>query len=375
MTIERDKRVVLTLDAGGTNFVFSAIKGAEEIIDPLRLPSNGHDLDLCLKTIIDGFKSVKDRISDDVVALSFAFPGPADYPGGIIGDLNNLPAFRGGVALGPMLEEIFRLPVFINNDGNLFVYGEAIAGLLPFINNKLKENGSAKRFLNLAGFTLGTGFGGGIVIDGKLLIGDNSLGGEAWLLRDMRNSLTNIEESISIRAIKNSYALKAGIDLNQVPGTREIQQIAIGKADGNTEAARSVFRDMGKALGEAMSVLSTLVDGLVVLGGGISGAWPLFLDEAILHMRGSFETPEGESFGRLTTRVFNLEDKQDLMEFIQGDTRTIRIPGSGRDMSYDTMARTGVGISRLGTSRAVAIGAYTFALNMLDNGIVTKTDI
>ena len=36
------------------------------------------------------------------VAISFAFPGPADYPAGIIGDLANLPAFRGGVALGPM---------------------------------------------------------------------------------------------------------------------------------------------------------------------------------------------------------------------------------------------------------------------------------
>jgi glucokinase len=49
---------------------------------------------------------------------------------GIIGDLENLPTFKGGVALGPMLEEIFNIPVFINNDGDLFAYGEAIAGLL-----------------------------------------------------------------------------------------------------------------------------------------------------------------------------------------------------------------------------------------------------
>ena len=46
------------------------------------------------------------------VAISFAFPGPADYPNGIIGNLPNLTAFRGGVALGPMLEEKFQLPVF-----------------------------------------------------------------------------------------------------------------------------------------------------------------------------------------------------------------------------------------------------------------------
>ena len=51
---------------------------------------------------------------------SFAFPGPADYPAGIIGDLAEYPAFRGGVALGPMLAERFGLPTFINNDGDLF---------------------------------------------------------------------------------------------------------------------------------------------------------------------------------------------------------------------------------------------------------------
>ena len=41
-----------------------------------------------------------------------------------------------------MLEEKFGIPVFINNDGDLFAYGEAIAGLLPFINSKLEEAGS-----------------------------------------------------------------------------------------------------------------------------------------------------------------------------------------------------------------------------------------
>ena len=49
----------------------------------------------------------------------------ADYAHGIIGDLPNFPGFRGGVALGPYLEHVFGIPVFINNDGNLFAYGEA----------------------------------------------------------------------------------------------------------------------------------------------------------------------------------------------------------------------------------------------------------
>lgn len=60
-------------------------------------------------------------------AISFAFPGPADYPNGIIGGwLPNFPSFRDGVALGPFLQEKFGVPVFINNDGDLFAYALAL---------------------------------------------------------------------------------------------------------------------------------------------------------------------------------------------------------------------------------------------------------
>jgi len=89
---------------------------------------------------------VQNRLPEKPVAISFAFPGPADYPNGIIGDLGNFPAFRGGVALGPMLQEKFKLPVFINNDGDLFAYGEAIAGFLPEVNELLEKAGSPKHF-------------------------------------------------------------------------------------------------------------------------------------------------------------------------------------------------------------------------------------
>jgi len=111
----------MTLDAGGTNFVFSALQYGKEIIAPIVLASNSFDLDKCLKAIISGFKEVqKELLPESPVAISFAFPGPADYGNGIIGDLPNFKSFRGGIALGPMLENIFNLPTFINNDGDLF---------------------------------------------------------------------------------------------------------------------------------------------------------------------------------------------------------------------------------------------------------------
>ena len=79
--------------------------------------------------------------------------------------------------MGAFLEEEFGIPVYINNDGNLFAYGEALAGILPSINEELKAAGNPKRYKNLLGITLGTGFGAGVVIDNCLLAGDNGWGG------------------------------------------------------------------------------------------------------------------------------------------------------------------------------------------------------
>ncbi len=84
-----DSRIVLTLDAGGTSFRFRAIRGNEFVTETIVLPSNGDDLDLCLKNIIEGFKRILALCQKKPSALSFSFPGPADYPNGIIGDLPN----------------------------------------------------------------------------------------------------------------------------------------------------------------------------------------------------------------------------------------------------------------------------------------------
>ena len=98
---QTDKRTVITLDAGGTNFVFGAIRGNQDVIKPISLPSNSHDLGQCLETLERGFREVINALDEKPVAISFAFPGPADYPNGIIGGyLPNFPSFRDGVALG-----------------------------------------------------------------------------------------------------------------------------------------------------------------------------------------------------------------------------------------------------------------------------------
>jgi len=366
MSYGKDPRVVLTLDAGGTNFVFSAAQAEREVVEPVTLPSDAHDLKLCLETIVEGFTKVKEKAAAPPVAISFAFPGPADYPNGIIGGLGNLPAFKeGGIALGPMLADRFGVPVFLNNDGDLFAFGEAIAGFLPWVNGLLSEGGSPKRFRNLFGATFGTGFGGGIVENGRLWIGDNSAGGEIWLFRNKLDPRSNIEEAVSIRAIRRVYAQQAGIAFETAPEPKDIFEIGRGGKPGSRAGAIEAFRRMGEAAGDALASAVTLIDGLVVIGGGLTGAGELFLPAIVAEMNSSFETPSGP-VPRLEVKAFNLEDPAERAAFVKGEAREVVVPGSLRRVAYDPLKRIGVGLSRLGTSRAVALGAYAFALAELD---------
>jgi len=366
MNLKDDKRIVMTLDAGGTNFVFSAIQAGEEVVDSITMPASADALVDLLKRIMDGFEEVRNKLKEAPSAISFAFPGPAEYELGIIGDLVNLPLFRGGVALGPMLEEKFNIPVYINNDGDLFAYGEAIGGLLPFINNLLENSGNPKRYHNLFGATFGTGFGGGIVSKGELLKGDNSASGEINRLRNKIHPFYSVEESVSIRGIKRIYSRTAGISEILCPTPQSIFEIGMGKVEGNKDAARQAYRRFSIAAGDALANAITLIDGLIVLGGGISGAYPLFLQNLVAEMNHRFETPEGKYLPRLEVEVFNLEYERDLQRFIKGDQKEIEVPFSQKKIKYDHLKRIGVGITRLGTTKATSLGAYAFAINELN---------
>jgi glucokinase len=356
----------MTLDAGGTSFRFSAIRGNRPVTEGLVVPSHADDLGLCLANLVRGFTIIKGQCPEPPVAISFAFPGPADYPNGIIGDLPNMPAFRGGIALGSMLEELFGIPVYINNDGNLFAYGEAIAGFLPFVNDLLEKANSPRRFKHLFGATLGTGFGGGIACAGELHVGDNSSAGEVWLLRNKLHPGMTAEDGASIRAVRRVYAEHAGIPFDEAPEPKVIFDIGMGRHGGNGAAAIEAFRQVGEVAGDAIAQASTLVDGLVVIGGGISGSWPLFLPALVGEMNSTYMGAAGDRFRRLVPVAFNLEEPAQLGKFLTGEGRKIAVPGSDRQVDYDPLQRIGVGISRLGTSEAVAIGAYAFALRRLD---------
>ena len=362
---DNDRRVVMTLDAGGTNFVFSAMQANAEIVAPITLPSGAHDLSLCLETVVEGFSRVKQALAEKPVAISFAFPGPCDYPAGIIGDLPNLPAFRGGVALGPMLREKFQLPVFINNDGDLFAYGEAISGFLPYVNQRLRDGGSAKQYDNLFGITLGTGFGAGIVRKGELFIGDNAAAAEIWCSRNKLHNRAFVEEGASIRAVQRVYLAHAKTSHAAAPSPKEIYEYTQGKPGGDPAAACRTLAELGETVGDALANAMTLIDGLVVIGGGLSGAAKCFMPALVAEMNGTIETLSGQSIPRMELKAFDLDDQAQMERFIRGEARYITVPGTDQRVVYDPLKRIGIGVSRLGTSRAVAVGAYAFALHSL----------
>lgn len=363
---DRDDRIVLTLDAGGTNFVFAAMQGNRRIGTPVRLASEARNLERSLENIKKGFRALIEETGQAPAAISFAFPGPADYPRGIIDNVGNLPAYAGGVPLADILQDEFGVPVFINNDGDLFVYGEAVAGLLPQVNEALAKAGSPKKFRNLFGVTLGTGFGGGLVMNGLLYIGDNSNALEVWLMNNKLHPGTFAEEGACIRAIQKTYAREAGLPEATHLSARDIEEIALGKREGDSRAAREAYREMGRLLGDVFATAATLFDTLIVIGGGLAYGHRLFMDSVLEEMNGTIRSYDGRELPRLVQKAFDLEDPSQMENFLLGDERRLIVPGSGREVIYDPRKRIGIGITRLGTSEAVAVGAYAYALRAID---------
>ena len=153
--------------------------------------------------------------------------------------------------------------------------------------------------------------------------------------------------------------------VEQAPEPQVIYEIGMGLAPGDRDAAVEAFRRLGEVAGDTIAQALTLVDGLAVLGGGISGAHRLFLPALVAAMNDVYVKPGGVCLRRLLARAFDFEDSAARAEFLRGESREIAVPG-GAEPSSTTRCRTAVGISRLGTSRAVAIGAYAFALRKLD---------
>lgn len=364
-SLNTDQRIVLSLDAGGTNLVFSAMQSGKLIGEEYIIPARVNKLEDFLIKLKDGFQKVKE-IAGHADAISFAFPGPADYPNGIIGDLENLPVFKGGIALGPWLEKEFAVPAYINNDGDLFTLGESIGGFLPLINQELLRNNNPKRYDQLIGVTFGTGFGGGLVIKNQLITGSNSAGGE---INRMSNKLYpgySVEESVSIRGIKRVYSREANIDENKCPEPFDIYKIAKGEAKGHIDAAQKSFEEMAIVSADAIANTISLFDAPVVIGGGLSGAHDILLPKIVEELNKSFKTFDGKGVQRMEVFAYNWNNPDCKKDFLSNQSHQIVVPGTENVIPYDPIKKVCIAQTQLGTGNAVALGAYAFALIKLD---------
>ena len=115
-----------------------------------------------------------------------------------------------------------------------------------------------------------------------------------------------------------------------------------------------------------MATTATLIDGLIVIGGGVSAAREFFMPALLREMRGKIHTMSGDEINRVQMKVYDLDDDTQFASFAQGESREINIYGSTDKVVYDPQKRIGVMTSRIGANRAISLGAYAFALHQID---------
>ena len=186
-------------------------------------------------------------------------------------------------------------------------------------------------------------------------------------MKNKNNPDSFAEEAACIRAIQKSYAKYANIDDYKKYSPKDIEDIAFGKIEGNADAAKKAYAEMGESLGDTLCEVARITDSIFVIGGGLSYGHKLFMPALIAEMNSQIHNTDGVPFPKLVQKVYNLEDSQQLQQFVTGGVKEVKVYGSDKTIISNYDKRIGVCISKLGTSNAVAIGAYAFALNKLDN--------
>ena len=157
----------LGIDLGGTNIAAGVVNENYEIIGRGKMKTNaGRSDDLILDDMAEAARmAVKDAGLElkDMASVGVGSPGSVNPYTGVIATSNNL-GFS-NLPMGKMLKERLGFNCYLENDASAAAYGEFIAG--AGVGTK-----------NFVAITLGTGVGGGIIIDGKLFSGANLAGGE-----------------------------------------------------------------------------------------------------------------------------------------------------------------------------------------------------
>jgi glucokinase len=264
------------VDLGGTNLRIAAFDERGTLMEKITLGTKtvvGRDQ--VLNNMCDAIQqtSEKFRPSANLVGVGIGVPGIMDMPTGMMRESPNLP----GWADYPVRAEIERrlgTPVILENDANCAALGE-------------KWLGAGRHVRHLAMLTLGTGVGGGIVMDEKIWHGMTGMAGEFGHMTvepegpqcgcGNRGCLEQYSSATAVmRMAREAIAAGNAPGLAMVANSdvefsaKEIYNLAVQ----GDEQAKKIFRRAGRALGIS---LATMINGLnlemYVIGGGVSSAW------------------------------------------------------------------------------------------------------
>ena len=236
--------MTIGIDIGGTTIHFGLLEGSE-LVGKHTVPSFGQGWSL--QRTLDYLLEETARVfNDTVTGIGIGVPTLVDPAKGIVYQAANIPSWE-TVRLKEVVENRFSVPVSVNNDSNCFALGAAAS--------------LEKQYRVLAGVTLGTGLGVGVVLDGRLYDGPHCGVGEIGALP---------YEGLDYEAFCSKKFFHArGVD----------PMGAAEAAKAGDREALELFREFGVHLGTFLSVVMFAYDpDCIVLGGGIAHSFPLFKD-------------------------------------------------------------------------------------------------
>jgi len=261
------KQVCFGVDIGGTTVKLGLVSRDGELLDKREFPSF-RDMGATLDDIAGHMRQVMAAFPDfQLVGAGAGVPGPIVNQSTVVRCAN---LGWENVNVAQELSSRTNMPVRVANDANLAALGE-------------QWQGAAKGCRNLVMFTVGTGIGGGIICDGRIVAGAAGAGGEVghmpvpfhtdWQCGCGRKGCLEVTASASgiIRAAKAFSPFK---EMDKVTAKDVYDAAAAG--DKN---AVSVVAESAAALGYAAAVVSCVVNPeVILLGGGVSAAGSALLD-------------------------------------------------------------------------------------------------
>ena len=271
--IPRMTQYSIGIDLGGTNLRAAAIDRSGKMLDKISGATNFVEgREAVLSDIVSAIEKLRDQHgAEGLAGIGVGVPGFIRIKEGVITNCNNLPYLENF----PVRDEIAKrlgASVILENDANAAALGE-------------KWMGAGKAVDNLVLLTLGTGIGGGIISDGKILRGYVGMAGEFGHTTVVPNgnpcgcgNRGCLEKHASATAV---VAMAHMMHLGENLTSKDLYDLA-GKDDEPGEKARAIWKAMGEALGIALATLvNTFNFPLYLLSGGQLPAWEYFAPEML----------------------------------------------------------------------------------------------